>query len=165
MEAWGRDMIYDVVIGAVEEDSDNPDVKTVFGEDSLCEKLYEEIYQTKERLNKRLGKEGEEDADIEKIINNMFEELKDMIANARGEQDVSKWEKDIDSLTYNCECIGICDYMEITEEAARIMKESGSDEIVYYSKELDMYIWGITHYGTSWKLMLTSIPIPEDNAA
>lgn len=43
--------------------------------------------------------------------------------------------------------------MEITEEAARIMKESGSDEIVYYSKELDMYIWGITHYGTSWKLM------------
>lgn len=28
-----------------------------------------------------------------------------------------------------------------------------------------MYIWGITHYGTSWKLMLTSIPIPEDNAA
>jgi len=94
-----------------------------------------------------------------------IEELKDMIANARGEQDVSKWEKDIDSLTYNCECIGICDYMEITEEAARIMKESGSDEIVYYSKELDMYIWGITHYGTSWKLMLTSIPIPEDNAA
>ena len=66
---------------------------------------------------------------------------------------------------HNCECIGICDYMEITEEAARIMKESGSDEIVYYSKELDMYIWGITHYGTSWKLMLTSIPIPEDNAA
>ena len=94
-----------------------------------------------------------------------IEELKDMIANAIGEQDVSKWEKDIDSLTYNCECIGICDYMEITEEAARIMKESGSDEIVYYSKELDMYIWGITHYGTSWKLMLTSIPIPEDNAA
>ena len=47
--------------------------------------------------------------------------------------------------------------MEITEEAARIMKESGS--------ELDMYIWGSTHYGTSWKLMLTSIPIPEDNVA
>ena len=35
MEAWGRDMIYEVVIGAVEEDSDNPDVKTVFGEDSF----------------------------------------------------------------------------------------------------------------------------------
>ena len=73
MEAWGRDMIYDVVIGAVEEDSDNPAVKTVFGEDSLCEKLYEEIYQTKEKLSQRLGKEGEEDADIEKIINNMFD--------------------------------------------------------------------------------------------
>lgn len=47
METWkNRDMIYDVVIGAVEEGNANPEVKTVFGEDSLCEKLYEEIYQT-----------------------------------------------------------------------------------------------------------------------
>ena len=74
METWkNRDMIYDVVIGAVEEGNANPEVKTVFGEDSLCEKLYEEIYQTKEKLSQRLGKEGEEDADIEKIINNMFD--------------------------------------------------------------------------------------------
>ena len=74
METWkNRDMIYDVVIGAVEEGTANPEVKTVFGEDSLCEKLYEEIYQTKEKLSQRLGKEGEEDADIEKIINNMFD--------------------------------------------------------------------------------------------
>ena len=52
-----------------------------------------------------------------------LEELKDMIANARGEQDVSKWEKDINSLhiTANGQTP---DYMEITEEAARIMKES-----------------------------------------
>ena len=74
METWkNQDMIYDVVIGAVEEERDNSEVKTVFSEDSLCEKLYEEIYQTKERLSQRLGKEGEEDADIEKIINNMFD--------------------------------------------------------------------------------------------
>lgn len=74
METWkNRDMIYDVVIGAVEEENANPEVKTVFEEDSLCEKLYEEIYQTKEKLSQRLGKEGEEDADIEKIINNMFD--------------------------------------------------------------------------------------------
>lgn len=94
-----------------------------------------------------------------------IEELKDMIANASEGQDISKWEDDIDSLTYNCETIGICDYMKITEEAAHFMKESGSDEIVYYSKELDMYIWGITHYGISWRLMLTSIPIPEEKTA
>ena len=50
METWkNRDMIYDVVIGAVEEGNANPEVKTVF------------------------GKEDEEDADIEKIINNMFD--------------------------------------------------------------------------------------------
>lgn len=55
-----RDMIYDVVIGAVEEENDNSEVKTVFGEDSLCEKLYEEIYLTKARLS---HKEGEEDSE------------------------------------------------------------------------------------------------------
>lgn len=74
METLGkRDMIYDVVIGAVEDGSDYSDVKTEFEEDSLCERLYEEVYQTKERLNQRLGKEGEEDAEIEKIINSMFD--------------------------------------------------------------------------------------------
>lgn len=43
MEAWGRDMIYDVVIGAVEEDSDNPDVKTVLGK-ILCVRNYMKRY-------------------------------------------------------------------------------------------------------------------------
>lgn len=74
MEIWGnRDMIYDIVIGAVENESDYPEVKNEFGEDSLCERLYEEVYQMKEKLNERLGKAGEEDEDIEKIINNMFD--------------------------------------------------------------------------------------------
>lgn len=53
-------MIYDVVIGAVEEVNDNSEVKIVFGEDSLYEKLYEEIYLPKARLS---HKEGEEDSE------------------------------------------------------------------------------------------------------
>ena len=32
------------IIGVVEEERDNSEVKTVFSEDSLCEKLYEKIY-------------------------------------------------------------------------------------------------------------------------
>ena len=61
METLGkRDMIYDVVIGAVEEVNDNPEVKTVFGEDSLCEKLYEEIYLPKARLSHKEGEENSE---------------------------------------------------------------------------------------------------------
>lgn len=89
-------------------------------------------------------------------------ELQDLVDKAEEGQDTTKWKEDIDSLMYKCEPIGICDYMKITEEAARFMKESGSNEIVYYLKELDAYIWGITHCGTSWRSVLTSIPILED---
>lgn len=33
------------------------------------------------------------------------------------------------------------------------------NEIVYYNETLDMYLWGVTHYGTSWDYVLTSIAI------
>lgn len=32
-------------------------------------------------------------------------------------------------------------------------------EVVYYNEKLDMYLWGVTHYGTSWDYVLTSIKI------
>lgn len=38
---------------------------------------------------------------------------------------------------------------------AEILEEAG--KIVYYNSALDMYIWGVTHYGTSWDYVLTNI--------
>lgn len=32
-----------------------------------------------------------------------------------------------------------------------------TDEIVYYSEKLDLYLWGITHFGTSWDGVFTEI--------
>ena len=34
-----------------------------------------------------------------------------------------------------------------------------TNEIVFYSEDLDMYLWGVTHYGTSWDYVLTDIKI------
>lgn len=34
-----------------------------------------------------------------------------------------------------------------------------TDEIVYYHEDLDMYLWGITHFGTSWDYVLTDIKL------
>ncbi len=34
-----------------------------------------------------------------------------------------------------------------------------TDELVYYHEELDMYLWGITHFGTSWDYVLTDIKL------
>lgn len=46
----------------------------------------------------------------------------------------------------------------IDDNGAKIL-ETWTDEIVYYNEELDMYLWGITHYGTSWAYVLTDIKI------
>ena len=36
-----------------------------------------------------------------------------------------------------------------------------TDEIVYYNEEMDVYLWGITHFGTSWDYVLTDIKVKE----
>lgn len=37
--------------------------------------------------------------------------------------------------------------------------ENFTDELVFYNEELDMYLWGITHFGTSWDYVLTDIKL------
>lgn len=49
-------------------------------------------------------------------------------------------------------------YYIITESGYRFL-EDFTDELVYYNRELDMYIWGITHFGTSWDYVLTDIKL------
>lgn len=44
----------------------------------------------------------------------------------------------------------------ISDNGAELLKE-WTDEIVFYNAELDMYVWGVTHYGTSWDYVLTDI--------
>ena len=45
----------------------------------------------------------------------------------------------------------------ISDNGARILDEC--DEIVYYNEEIDMYLWGVTHWGTGWDYVLTDIPL------
>ena len=49
-------------------------------------------------------------------------------------------------------------YYIITSSGYSILKEY-TDEIVYYHDELDMYVWGITHFGTDWDYVLTDIKL------
>ena len=45
----------------------------------------------------------------------------------------------------------------VSDPGSRILEEAG--EIVYYNETLDMYLWGVTHWGTSWDYVLTNIAI------
>lgn len=42
-----------------------------------------------------------------------------------------------------------------TEWVLDLLKEN--NEIVFYNEELDLTIWGVTHWGTSWDYVLTDI--------
>lgn len=51
-------------------------------------------------------------------------------------------------------------YYIITGFGAEFLREF-TDEIVYYHGDLDMYVWGVTHFGTSWDYVLTDICLIE----
>ena len=61
--------IYDSMMGDLE--TPMPGIEDEFAEGKICERLYREIYEANLELCRRLGRE--EDADVEKIINNFFE--------------------------------------------------------------------------------------------
>lgn len=54
----------------------------------------------------------------------------------------------------------IYQYYIISSHGAEIL-ERYTDEIVYYNEELDMYVWGVTHFGTGWDYVLTDIKLVE----
>ena len=47
-------------------------------------------------------------------------------------------------------------YFIIDEFGANLLKE-WTDECVLYNEELDIYLWCVNHYGTSWDYVLTDI--------
>lgn len=96
-----------------------------------------------------------------------YSEAQDRIEELREEQEeldedserYTEIEEDIrclEDIRYN----EIFQYFIISDNGAEILKEY-TDEIVLYNSELDMYVWGVTHYGTSWDYVLTDIPCGE----
>ena len=49
------------------------------------------------------------------------------------------------------------DYI-ISEYGYKFLEEF-TDEIVFYNEKLDMYVWGVTHFGTAWSHVLTDIKL------
>ena len=53
------------------------------------------------------------------------------------------------------------DYI-ISEQGFEFL-ERYTNEIVFYNEKLDLYIWGVTHYGTGWDYVLTDVKIIDEN--
>lgn len=60
--------------------------------------------------------------------------------------------------------IDIYQWYIISDNGARLLEEL-TNEIVYYSPLLDIYVWGVTHFGTPWQSVLTDIKIELEGGA
>lgn len=52
-------------------------------------------------------------------------------------------------------------YFIISAEGADILKY-WTNEYVIYSEKLDLYVWGVDHFGTSWDYVLTEIEFKDE---
>ena len=79
-----------------------------------------------------------------------WEQVSGIIDNT---DDIEELEEKRDEL----EEVEVFQWFIVDDWGARLLQDI--DEIVYYNETLDMYLWGVTHYGTSWDYVLTDIKI------
>lgn len=89
-----------------------------------------------------------------KELENKIEEL-EKIGTEEAEKEIEEIREEIEVLE-NAHHDEIFQYFIISDNGASILKDYTS-EIVFYNEELDMYVWGVTHCGTSWNYVLTDI--------
>ncbi len=96
----------------------------------------EELEEKKDEL------EEENETSPSQIIENEIDEINEKIEELEREQNDDK---------------EVFQWFIVDDWGARLLQEI--NEIVYYNNKLDMYLWGVTHYGTSWDYVLTSVKI------
>lgn len=112
------------------------------------EKLQEEIDNIQCDIDELMEvNEDYENSNIYISMNEKMDELQEEIDELEEQQD---------------QMDDIYQYYIVSDNGARILKEI--NEIVFYNEELDMYVWGVTHFGTSWSYVLTDIKcnVPYD---
>ena len=57
----------------------------------------------------------------------------------------------------NDEYTEIFQWFIVSDNGAQMIQDY-TDEILYYHEELDIYLWGVTHWGTRWDYVLMDIP-------
>lgn len=105
------------------------------------EKLQEQIDELQNELNNVAA-----NCYISESIQEQIDELQEQINDLEYEQDNQ---------------LEIFQYYIIDERLAEILQDL-TNEIVYYIPYLDIYVWGITHWGTSWDYVLTNIKIESE---
>lgn len=82
------------------------------------------------------------------------DELRKNAEQARN--DAEKKRDDADDLESEQEPPEIFQFFIVDDAGAEIIQE-WTDDPLFYCSALDLYVWGVTHWGTSWDYVLTDI--------
>ena len=103
--------------------------------------LKEEIADIENRLEFLTDEEIEEAQMLQEEIGSIQEQIEEL-------------EEEQERL-YNQE---IFQYYIVSYQGAEMIKQYTEDPL-FYNETLDMYVWGITHYGTAWSYVLTDVKL------
>lgn len=98
--------------------------------------------EIEELEEKRDELEEENENSPSQILENEIYDINDRITELESEQEERE----------------VFQWFIVDDWGARLLQQE-TNEIVYYNETLDMYLWGVTHYGTSWNYVLTNIKI------
>jgi hypothetical protein len=88
-----------------------------------------------------------------------IDELKEQIDELDDAEQITALEEQIDELEREQdEQPEIFQYYIVSATGAEILQEYTNDPL-FYIDYLDMYIWGVTHFGTSWDYVLTDVKL------
>ena len=82
----------------------------------------------------------------------------------KAEQDAGKADEDADDMENGQDAPEIFQYFIVSDQGAELIQEY-TDDPLFYCSDVDMYIWGVTHYGTSWSYVLTDVKLNAGEAA
>lgn len=103
--------------------------------------LKEEITDIENRLEFLTDEEIEEAQMLQEEIGSIQEQIEEL-------------EEEQERL-YNQE---IFQYYIVSDQGEEMIKQYTEDPL-FYNETLDMYVWGITHYGTAWSYVLTDVKL------
>lgn len=110
---------------------------------------YDEAQERIEELKERLDKIGDQLSTLSDEGKEGTEEYNSLV------EEQTEIEEDIDCLEDE-KYYDFYQYFIVDHCGASILEEAG--ETVWYNERLDLYVWGVTHWGTSWDYVLTNIP-------
>ncbi len=112
-------------------------------------------YNEKEEKVKELEEKVEEYEDTINEVMKHDEDYEENHVYIAMNENISRIREEIEALE-DAHYEEIFQFFIISDNGAEILKDY-TNEIVFYNESLDMYVWGVTHWGTSWDYVLTDI--------